>query len=340
MKFVRPLDEAETVTLEAAYRNGPSFRLRQRAHAVLLSARGFTVPQLCRVFGVWRNGVIGWLDSWEEQGLLGLYDRPRSGRPLLYTDSECQQLKAWVDQEPRQLKQALAKLAADTGKQSSPDTLARCLKKRFNYVWKRCRRTLKPRRDAAAFRREQEIQTFLHQLEGQDKCRLYYFDEAGFSTVPCVPYAWQPKGETRGLDSHHSKRINVLGFLNRQCQGFFHTVEGKVGSQQVMAAVDAFAAQHEDRFRDDGIPAIVMLDNASVHRGKTFTDQLDLWGLQGVFFHFLPTYSPELNLIEMLWRRIKYDWLPLDAYRSFADMKHALMGVLSGIGEKHTITFA
>ena len=64
---------------------------------------------ICRVFGVWRNAVIGWLDSWEEQGLLGLYDRPRSGRPLLYTDQERQQLKAWVDQEPRQLKAALAK---------------------------------------------------------------------------------------------------------------------------------------------------------------------------------------------------------------------------------------
>jgi len=340
MKFVRPLDEAETVTLEEAYRNGPSFRLRQRAHAVLLSARGFTVPQLCRVFGVWRNAVIGWLDSWEEQGLLGLYDRPRSGRPLLYTDQECQQLKEWVDQEPRQLKQALAKLAAHTGKQSSPDTLARWMKKRFHYVWKRCRRTLKPRRAEAAFRREQEIQTFLRQLEGQDKCRLYYFDEAGFSTVPCVPYAWQPQGETRGLDSQQSKRINVLGFLNRQCQGVFHTVEGKVGSPQVMAAVDVFAAQHEERFREDGIPAIVTLDNASVHRSKAFMDQLDLWGLQGVFLHFLPTYSPELNLIEMLWRKIKYDWLPLDAYRSFADMKNALMRVLSGIGEKHAITFA
>jgi hypothetical protein len=132
----------------------------------------------------------------------------------------------------------------------------------------------------------------------------------------------------------------VLGFLSRQCQGFFHTVEGKVGSPQVIAAVDAFAASYEDRFRDDDIPAIVMLDNASVHCSKALTDNLDIWGLQGVFFPFLPPYSPELNLIEMLWRKIKYDWLPLDAYRSFADMKNALLRVLSGIGEKHAITFA
>ena len=29
---------------------------------------------------------------------------------------------------------------------------------------------------------------------------------------------------------------------------------------------------------------------------------------------YLPPYSPELNLIEILWRRIKYTWLPFSAY--------------------------
>jgi len=33
--------------------------------------------------------------------------------------------------------------------------------------------------------------------------------------------------------------------------------------------------------------------------------------------HWLPPYSPELNLIEILWRKIKYQWLPLRAYLSF-----------------------
>lgn len=28
-------------------------------------------------------------------------------------------------------------------------------------------------------------------------------------------------------------------------------------------------------------------------------------------------YSPELNLIEILWRQMKYAWLPLSAYLSF-----------------------
>jgi hypothetical protein len=32
---------------------------------------------------------------------------------------------------------------------------------------------------------------------------------------------------------------------------------------------------------------------------------------------YLPPYSPELNLIEILWRFMKYYWLPFSAYMFF-----------------------
>ncbi len=54
---------------------------------------------------------------------------------------------------------------------------------------------------------------------------------------------------------------------------------------------------------------------------------------------FLPSYSPELNLIEMLWKKIKYEWLPMDIYGSFKTMSEGLFEVLKGIGSKYRITF-
>ncbi|MGZ5009025.1 MAG: transposase [Methylobacter sp.] len=32
---------------------------------------------------------------------------------------------------------------------------------------------------------------------------------------------------------------------------------------------------------------------------------------------FLPPYSPELNHIEVLWKKIKYGWLSWDSLRQF-----------------------
>jgi hypothetical protein len=55
---------------------------------------------------------------------------------------------------------------------------------------------------------------------------------------------------------------------------------------------------------------------------------------------FLPPYCPELNLIELLWRKITYEWLPLDAYQNFKTLTASLFAVLKGIGSKYRITFA
>jgi transposase len=48
--------------------------------------------------------------------------------------------------------------------------------------------------------------------------------------------------------------------------------------------------------------------------------------------HYLPAYSPELNLIERLWWKIKYDWLPLSYYESFASLEKSVLAVLDRIG--------
>ena len=129
MKFVASLTEAERETLREALKYGPSARVRQRAQAVYLSSRGYRLEPLAELFEVDRDTVSSWLDGWQERGLRGLYDAPRTGRPLLLSEPEQQQVRQWVDSEPRQLKHVRAQLEAHTGKTASLKTLQRVLKK-------------------------------------------------------------------------------------------------------------------------------------------------------------------------------------------------------------------
>jgi transposase len=82
MKFVSALSEADTTALETLYRDGSaSHRARQRAHAVLLSSRGYTLEQLADLLLADRDTISGWLDAWQTRGLNGLSDAPKTGRP-------------------------------------------------------------------------------------------------------------------------------------------------------------------------------------------------------------------------------------------------------------------
>lgn len=68
-------------------------------------------------------------------------------------------------------------------------------------------------------------------------------------------------------------------------------------------------------------------------------ERLTDWSRQGVEPFFLPAYSPELNLIERLWREIKQKWLPLEAYKTFDRLKRALNDVLADIGTNLNLNF-
>ena len=54
---------------------------------------------------------------------------------------------------------------------------------------------------------------------------------------------------------------------------------------------------------------------------------------------FLPKYSPKLNLIENLWRFIKYEWIDFEAYTSWKTYVNHVEEVLAEVGGKYIINF-
>ncbi|MDM8567810.1 transposase, partial [Candidatus Halobeggiatoa sp. HSG11] len=53
----------------------------------------------------------------------------------------------------------------------------------------------------------------------------------------------------------------------------------------------------------------------------------------------IPPYSPQLNIIEMLWRKMKYEWMPFSAYTSFESLQNELFNTLKNIGDEYIIEY-
>jgi len=214
MKEIFPLTDAEVITLKEVIADHPNGRMRQRAEAVLLSHRGYQLGEIAHIVDLHRNTVSIWLDVWEDEGLMGLRDRDRSGCPSTLTPEEFEQVRAWVDEHSQMLKLVVARIAETFGKKISVDRLRQLLKK-AGYRWHRCRLSLKLRRDEAAFKQEQTLLQKLHEQKRLGSVDVRYFDGSGFSLKPVVFYAWQAPGEVLGLPANfHSQRLNVLGFLH------------------------------------------------------------------------------------------------------------------------------
>jgi len=120
--------------------------------------------------------------------------------------------------------------------------------------------------------------------------------------------------------------------MNRKNDLFFEVLETTLNSDRFISFMDRFAAQIVKK-------TIVILDNCSIHKSKKFMAKIKEWKEQDLLIYFLPAYSPELNLIEILWRRIKYQWLPFDAYLCFQNLKERLSFILKNFGKLYDIIF-
>ena len=332
MRYVQPLTDGQRELLAKTMHEEPSCRARSRAHSLLLRATGMTIQTIAKTSQVHRVTVSAWIKQWEQHGIQSLHDQPRSGRPPPLTPDEQALAKHSIKEDPRSLKQVAERLAHQTEKRLSISTLKR-LAKKARLRGKRVSKSLKKLRDPAAFAQCQRALAALQTQEDQGKIALYYFDEAGFALEPSMPYAWhEPKSVIELLAIRYG-RLNGLGFMNRNHDVHAFMFEQSIHTGVVIACLDAFCQTITKK-------TVVVVDNASLHRSEDFEDRIPYWKKRGLIIKYLSPYSPELNLIEILWRRIKYTWLPFSAYACLNALSEALETILSQVGSEYQITFA
>jgi len=329
---VHPLTDEQRELLEKTMQYDGSPRARARAHSLLLSVQGMVINDLAKIYQVDRDTVATWIKKWEQDGEASLHDQPRSGRPPKLTPEEQALAIAYIKEEPRSLKQVVERFATKTAKRISISALKR-LAKKARLRWKRVRKSLKSLREPEAFAQCKRELEALQKQEDKGKIALYYFDEAGFALDPSIPYAWQEPDSVIELPAMKYGRINVLGFMNRHNDLHSYMFEQSIHTGVVIACFDAFCKTLTKK-------TVIVIDNASIHTSEEFADRIPYWKKQGLIIKYLSPYSPELNLIEILWERIKYTWLPFSAYQCLNALIEALENILSNVGSKYQITFA
>lgn len=150
---------------------------------------------------------------------------------------------------------------------------------------------------------------------------LRYADETAFTLQPNIPYGWIREGEQRGIPSRKGGNLNVFGLMNLQGELTTYQTSQSVNSETVIGWLDDFASTIEKW-------TVVVLDNAPWHISQSVEDKIKEWEDMGMFIFRLPTYSPHLNLIETLWRKMKLEWLKPEAYETKESLHAAINNIL------------
>ena len=332
MRYIKGLTKDTSKLLKRIYKQSKYYQVRQRAHCILLSYQKYKISELMEIFKVSRNTIYNWFNNWESCGLIGLYNHPGQGRKKIFNDRQREIIKQWVKETPKNLGLVQEKIHSQWGVTASKDTIKRVIKF-VQMGWYRIKRRVGGEPVPEFYSRKVKELEELKQLEKSGKIEIRYVDETGFCLIPYLPYAWQERNQKIEVPSRKSKRLNVLGFLTRQNELEVYTFGCSINSDVVIACIDKFCERITKK-------TILVMDNSSIHQNSFLWDKEEEWASKGLEIFFLPTYSPELNIIEILWRFIKYQWLEINAYSSYFTLVQAVENILISFGTKYTINFA
>jgi transposase len=159
------LTNKELLTIEQAIKNDENLRVRERARIIRLLHRGQKHQEVADLLAISIGQVYWWHQRWRKEGLAGLSDKQRTGRPTIGTEEVRAQLEKLLETEPQELGYAftvwnaprlLTYMKEEAGVQMHENTLRNILAD-MGFVYRRPKHDLTSLQDAQAKERAEEV---------------------------------------------------------------------------------------------------------------------------------------------------------------------------------------
>ena len=297
------LTESQRDELQVASRQAIG-RVALRAHMVLLSDRGFTVPQIAAIHDCGEDVVRIWLHRSEREGVTGLEDEPRSGRPPKdplagpIVAAQASQSPPCSGHVQSGLRVALltAFLVQRFRLLLSCSSVRRYLQQ-MGWRWARPRLAPARKPDPAA---EAKL-TALAQVQAQARhglAHLLYLDESDLHLLPLLRAMWM-KGPRRRIPTPGTNRRRAFfGALDALSGQWFSADHERKLAVHFVAFLQRLAAAYPTGM------VYLALDNAPTHTAKVV--QRWLAAYPRVHALWLPKYAAhEVNPVERIWGLMK-----------------------------------
>ncbi len=281
--------------LKQAHRTIRDKKLADRIKAILSLNTGFDYVQVAQILLLDEITLRRYVEKFQKKGIDGLLEFKYTGGQTKLTLAQEEELKSYLQENtPRIAKEVVGYVKKQYGMKFSVIGITKLLH-RLNFTYKKPK-IIPGKADRA--KQEQFLQTYQN-IKG--KLGLHdeiYFGDATHPEHNTKPsYGWILKGKANDKfikTNTGRERLNLNGVLNLKNHTALVLEEETINSESTVRLLEKLKqAQPKGKI-------YLILDNARYHHSKL----VKAWLKQHRRFKliFLPPYSPNLNLIERLWR--------------------------------------
>lgn len=304
--------------------NHPEPIVQKRMLCLRLKQRGFENQFIAEIVEISRNTVGNYLTIYQKSGLEGLKTLNYCG-PTSKLDKHRPKVESsFREAPPRTAKEAAKRIKKLTGVKRTIGRVRAFMHRMGMDV--RATGQIPAKADPIEQRRfhDQILQPLLEKAN-KKQCHVLFMDGAHFVLSAFVAMVWC--FERVFIKTAPGRfRLNVLGAVHATSQkltAIFNTAY--INAETVVELLERIALEYA------GLPIHIVLDNARYQHCHFVIQAASNLGIQLVF---LPTYSPNLNLIERLWKFVKAEVCAAQYYPDAKTFQKAIVDFLNQLDRK------
>jgi transposase len=291
------LSAAELAELKARYKQERDRRKAERIHCVILFAEGYRLEEISRILMRSVKALYGWLAVFRQLGVKGLCRWEYQGRQSELNEEQWAEVEQELARKVyRRAKEVAAYVKAQFQIEYSERGMQALLRRKG---YRRIKSRLVPGKAKAAQQEAWVIDYEKLKATLQTLDRIYFVDAVHPTHNVQITYVWTKKGQRRRIRSNTGReRYNILGAYCPRDREYID-VRGteNVNGQTLTQLIDRIRERHPEAGR-----ILLILDNARYNHAHLVQEYV---ANTPVELHYLPSYSPNLNLIERLWGFLK-----------------------------------
>lgn len=307
--------EQEIEQLYQQFMEHPPGLVKKKLHVIYLKALDLPHHVISRIARISGDTVTRYLAEYDEGGVEAIAQL-RIHCPVSSLLPYRDQIKShFQDQPPHTIAQASHEIEKLTGIKLSLTACREFMRKRLGM---KCRKMGVMPSKADPEKQELFLKNQLEPLleeEKEGKRKVFFVDAAHFVMGAFLGMLWC--FERLFLKSSSGrKRYNVLGAFSVSGTDLITmTNDGYINSDTIVNLLLKISQMHAD------VPLTLIMDNARYQRCTKVIEKAKELGID---ICFLPSYSPNLNLIERLWKFTKKKCLYNKYYETFCQFKEAI----------------